>query len=77
MNKAQIKMMVNQYWDKYDKNKNGKLEISEAKNFLKELFQDNSDKLSDKELKIIFNEIDENCDKKLSKTEIMDFLYNS
>ena len=77
MNKAQIKIMVDQFWEKYDKNKNGKLEIKEAKSFLKELFEDNADKLNDKELKIIFNEIDENCDGKLSKGEIMDFLYNS
>ena len=67
---------MDQIWDVYDTDGNGNMDFEETKVFFNDYMEKfgGGEKLTNKELKILFKEIDEDGSGELDKDEIIDLL---
>ena len=71
-----MRQTVDQIWDVYDADGNGVMDFEETKVFLNDYMGKfgSGEKLSNRELKILFKQIDEDGSGELDKEEIIDLL---
>ena len=64
-----LRQTVDKIWDIYDTNDNGVMDFEETKVFLHDYMKKfgGGDKFSNRELKILFKDIDEDCSGELDK----------
>ena len=74
MQSKEIENKLTCIWNKYDKKKNGYLGRKEIKDFLEDIFDENSD---DEEFEKIIEELDCNKNGKIGKKEMIKYIYNS
>ena len=71
-----LRQTVDQIWDVYDADGNGLMDFEETKVFLNDYMEKfgTGEKLSNRELKILFKEIDDDGSGELDKEEIIELL---
>ena len=73
MQNKEIEKKLTSIWNKYDKKKKGYLGREEIKDFLEDIFDDYSE---DEEFDKIIDELDFKKNGKISKKEMIKYIYN-